>query len=246
MHTMPNVQNMQNSLLLTERTSALWAVYGYFYHSTQPYSIPCRHICHCQRSGSRTKSASSFWRGAISTSDGIFVFLRRQLTSPTGSCFFPTIPPNAPMLTNYNEEEKARCYNSTTHDPIERCPRHVTHLRRRLRSRWRELLVISPRSQFLRITWFGLWTQCKHYTVFADMMQRARCKTQRKNYEGAKRSYSARTQYWTIFGSHLKSHSIINVSVRVLIVKTARNKRNFHKPLFIETITAKVMKYNKL
>ena len=31
MHTMPNVQNMQNSLLLTERTSALWAVYGYFY-----------------------------------------------------------------------------------------------------------------------------------------------------------------------------------------------------------------------
>ena len=31
MHTMLNVQNMQNSLLLTERTSALWAVYGYFY-----------------------------------------------------------------------------------------------------------------------------------------------------------------------------------------------------------------------
>ena len=30
MHTMQNVQNMQNSLLLTERTSALWAVYGYF------------------------------------------------------------------------------------------------------------------------------------------------------------------------------------------------------------------------
>ena len=27
---MQNVQNMQNSLLLTERTSALWAVYGYF------------------------------------------------------------------------------------------------------------------------------------------------------------------------------------------------------------------------
>ena len=33
MHTMPNVQNMQNSLLLTERTSALWAVYGYFFLS---------------------------------------------------------------------------------------------------------------------------------------------------------------------------------------------------------------------
>ena len=32
MHTMLNVQNMQNSLLLTERTSALWAVYGYFYN----------------------------------------------------------------------------------------------------------------------------------------------------------------------------------------------------------------------
>ena len=31
MHTMQNVQNMQNSLLLTERTSALWAVYGYFF-----------------------------------------------------------------------------------------------------------------------------------------------------------------------------------------------------------------------
>ena len=31
MHTMPNVQNMQNSLLLTELTSALWAVYGYLY-----------------------------------------------------------------------------------------------------------------------------------------------------------------------------------------------------------------------
>ena len=31
MHTMLNLQNMQNSLLLTERTSALWAVYGYFY-----------------------------------------------------------------------------------------------------------------------------------------------------------------------------------------------------------------------
>ena len=31
MHTMQNVHNMQNSLLLTERTSALWAVYGYFY-----------------------------------------------------------------------------------------------------------------------------------------------------------------------------------------------------------------------
>ena len=30
MHTMQNVQNMQNSLLLTERTSALWAVYDYF------------------------------------------------------------------------------------------------------------------------------------------------------------------------------------------------------------------------
>ena len=30
MHTMQNVQNMQNSLLLTERTTALWAVYGYF------------------------------------------------------------------------------------------------------------------------------------------------------------------------------------------------------------------------
>ena len=131
------------------------------------------------------------------------------------------------MLTNNNEEEKARCYNSTTHDPIERCPRHVTHLTRRLRSRWRELLVISPRSQFLKITWFGLWTQCKHYTVFADMMQRARCKTQRKNYEGAKRSYSARTQYWTIFGFDLIPHSIINVSLRVLIVKTARNKKKF-------------------
>ena len=128
------------------------------------------------------------------------------------------------MQTNYNEEEKARCYNSTTHDPIERCPRHVTHLTRRLRSRWRELLVISPRSQFLRITWFGPRTQYKHYTVFADLMQKNRCKTKRTNHEGA----------------------IINVSVRVLIVKTARNKRNFHKPLFIETITAKVMKYNKL
>ena len=38
MRTMQNVQNMQNSLLLTERTSALWAVYGYFwdyfYHLT--------------------------------------------------------------------------------------------------------------------------------------------------------------------------------------------------------------------
>ena len=30
MYTMQNVQNMQKSLLLTERTSALWAVYGYF------------------------------------------------------------------------------------------------------------------------------------------------------------------------------------------------------------------------
>ena len=150
------------------------------------------------------------------------------------------------MLTNYNEEEKARCYNSTTHDPIERCPRHVTHLTRRLRSRWRELLVISPRSQFLRITWFGPRTQYKHYTVFADRMQKNRCKTKRTNHEGAKKSYSARTQYWTIFGSHLKSHSIMNVSLRVLIVKTVKNKRNFLKPLFIETITAKVMKYNKL
>ena len=28
---MQNVQNMQNILLLTERTSALWAVYGYFF-----------------------------------------------------------------------------------------------------------------------------------------------------------------------------------------------------------------------
>ena len=31
MHTMPNEQNIQDSLLLTERTSALWAVYGYFF-----------------------------------------------------------------------------------------------------------------------------------------------------------------------------------------------------------------------
>ena len=160
------------------------------------------------------------------------------------------------MLTNYNEEEKARCYNSTTHDPIERCPRHVTHLTRWLRSRWRELLVISPRSQFLkiisprsqflRITWFGPRTQYKHYTVFADLMRKTRCKTKRTNHEGAKKSYSAQTQYWTIIGSRLMSHSIINVSLRVLSVKTARNKRNFLKPLFIETITAKVMKYNNL
>ena len=35
MHTM---QNMQNSLLLKERTSALWAVYGYFYTLTQVLS----------------------------------------------------------------------------------------------------------------------------------------------------------------------------------------------------------------
>ena len=117
--------------------------------------------------------------------------------------FLSNNSPNAPMLTNYNEEEKARCYNSTTHDPIERCPRHVTHLTRWLRSRWRELLVISPRSQFLkiisprsqflRITWFGPRTQYKHYTVFADLMQKTQCKTKRTNHEGTKKSYSART-----------------------------------------------------
>ena len=28
------MQNMQNSLLVTERTSALWAVYGHFYFSS--------------------------------------------------------------------------------------------------------------------------------------------------------------------------------------------------------------------
>ena len=36
---MPNVQNMQNSLLMTERTSALWAVYVYFFSPIIGFSL---------------------------------------------------------------------------------------------------------------------------------------------------------------------------------------------------------------
>ena len=38
MHTVQNLHTMQNSLLLKERTSALLAVYGYFYTLTQVLS----------------------------------------------------------------------------------------------------------------------------------------------------------------------------------------------------------------
>ena len=48
---MTNVQNMQNSLLLTERTSTLWAVYGYFstrpprtLQATQPHVNSVNHV----------------------------------------------------------------------------------------------------------------------------------------------------------------------------------------------------------